>query len=863
VGLKRRAFLQQTALALTALGVSESALSLWADQYQKALAQPTQRKLALLVGINQYPEQVCDFTSSRGTALTGCLTDVALQRELLIHRFGFQPSDVLTLTDQQATRQGIEDAFVSHLVEQARPNDVVIFHFSGLGSRVKLETDLETDTEARHNTLVPIDGVLPTADNPVINDLFEETLSFLLQSLQTNLVTTVLDISYVEPKQTLLGNLRIRSRPNAPSAQQISSAEQDFQAQILSRMKASREQANAQLRAGQLPGVVLAATGANQIAAEAQWNGFSAGLFTYALTQQLWWSTPTTSMRFSLNQAGGTVEQLVGNEQQPRLSGQKADAPSLPPYFLPPDSSMGADGVVKAVEADGKTVQLWLGGLPAAVVENYGTQSLLSLHQIGLVRVKPEQVSQKNSPGLSNMPDDNSGNTPIDKVDQSSGEAKDSESLPSENLVSPTGEATTATEVPESPESKVASDEDLKTTPSRSSTQSLQTRSREGLIVRARLCCGDAAEEDSGIKPGILVRESVRVLPRNVSLVVALDASLERIERVDATSALSAIPRVSSVVAGEHPADCLFGKIQSPAPTVASSASSDGGWEKNLFAQGMSGQSSSSNDGRYGLFYLSRTAIPNTVVESDEAVKTAINRLTPQLRILLARKLLRLTANTGSSRLGVRVTLEMIAPQERIIMQQETTRAPWTPPESRLASLFIGEASVPSVPINSRIQYRLQNYSDRPIYCVFLGLDSNGNAIAVYPAVTSGNNTENQSSLGNSIIEPGEILLVPQASAASEWIVGNSTGLAETFVIFSGTPLTKTAATLAEDIRPIDSVRRPTILSNPLKVVQAILQDLHRASLQNRPKFDIPADSYALDVNTWCNISFIYRIIDA
>jgi len=43
---------------------------------------------------------------------------------------------------------------------------------------------------------------------------------------------------------------------------------------------------------------------------------------------------------------------------------------------------------------------------------------------------------------------------------------------------------------------------------------------------------------------------------------VALDANLQRIERVDATSAFANANSVSAIaIAGEKPADCLFGKL--------------------------------------------------------------------------------------------------------------------------------------------------------------------------------------------------------------------------------------------------------------------------------------------------------------
>src|ERR671933_1027993 len=187
MGFNRRTFLQKAGLGLAMLGVSETVLSLLGDKslavpvldrYFQALAQPGGRKLALLVGINQYP---------RSMALSGCVTDVELQRELLIHRFGFNASDILTLTDSQATRENIETAFIEHLTEQAKAGDVVLFHFSGYGSQVKITEQSQIDNSVRLlNTLVPVDSILQASGASTTNDLLEETLVLLLRSLATD-----------------------------------------------------------------------------------------------------------------------------------------------------------------------------------------------------------------------------------------------------------------------------------------------------------------------------------------------------------------------------------------------------------------------------------------------------------------------------------------------------------------------------------------------------------------------------------------------------------------------------------------------------------------------------------------------------
>ncbi|MEW5857844.1 MAG: caspase family protein [Cyanobacteriota bacterium] len=809
MGLNRRSFLQRAGLVLAALGVSETALSLLGDKsfavplldrYYQALAQPSRRKLALLVGINQYPRG----SQTRSLpSLQGCVTDVELQRELLIHRFGFHPSDILTLTDSQATRQNIETAFLEHLTEQAAAGDVVLFHFSGCGSRVRigaeekgLRTELGADKSSlspqstlregesvagTQNSLVPVDGVLLTKGAPA-NDLLEETLLLLLRSLPTDQVTTVLDTSYTDADTVLQGNLRIRSALQ-PLAEQASEEELAFQEQLLLRLKSSREQLNKQHKPGQMPGIVLAAAGPSQLAVEVPWGGFSAGLFTYVLTQHLWQATPPTTVQVSFSRAAGVVERVVG-KQQPQLSGQKSNQPSWLPYQ--PEISIGADGVVTAVEEGGKTVHLWLAGLPAPVLEYYGVNSLLSAS----LPISETQTPDSNATGeVSSIP-----------------------------------------------------------------TQlQLYIRSKEGLTAKARLV---GTADTSNLQVGQLVHESVRVLPKNIGLTIALDAGLDRIERVDATSAFASVRSVSSVVtAGEQPADYLFGEVQTP-----------------------------DYPGGYGLFSLGRDLIPNTVGEAGEAVKAAVNRLVPKLRTLLTAKLLRLTVNEGSSRLGVGATLEMIYPAEKVLLKRETLRRTGDAvvdsnsrrDDSHLDnSKIASEGSIPTIPIGSRIQYRVQNYSDRPIYLMLIGVDSSGSGVALYPLQFPqiGDGADAKPMVKELVVEAGATLIVPQPSASFELTIHGPSGLEETLLICSSAPFTQTLATVA-------SIRGPKgegvgELFKPLSVAQAVLQDLHQASTLGKrhegeteaiasvsaEMIGISSDSYALDVKSWATLSFIYQVV--
>ena len=755
--MKRRTFLQKSGIVLAALGLSQAGLSLLSDRYYQALAQSSPRKLALLVGINQY---------SFGTPLTGCVTDVELQRELLIHRFGFHPSDILTITDQQATRQNIETAFLEHLTGQVKSGDVVVFHFSGYGSRFGTEILLESDSlgkqknqekSAGTNLLLPVDGMIQIKNQPVVNALTEDTLWLLLRSLSTDLVTSVLDTSYSDGGIILQGNLRVRSRPPIITGE-ITAEELALQEQL---------KQNSQIISPN-SGVILVAAKPEQVATEGQIDGFSSGFFTYALTQHLWQATPASTVQISLNQVAGTVEQLVGNKQQPQIFRQINSKQKLLNNHVLSQQMMGADGVVMAVEDNGKTAQLWLGGLPAKVLQ-YNINSLFTT------------VNPANSP--------NQVTSPLQ----------------------------------------------------------LTIRSHEGLKVRAKVNSPNL-NESSNLQVGQLVQEAIRVLPHNINLTVALDGCLARIERVDATSAFSGIPHVTSVVAGEQSVDCLLGRVSTTESVLARTES-----------ESVAGISAPLPKSSYGLFSPGLSPIPNSSGEAGEAVKTAVNRLIPKLQTLLAAKLLRLTANEGSSRLGVQAILETIAPNEQVLIQRSTVRAPWPTPKVSVSSTAAKEGIV-KLPISTSIQYRIHNYGDASIYFILLGIDANGSPIALFPARSTTNlNESGSNTFATQAITPGETIIVPATDNPFKWVVQGPRGVVEIQLIFSRAPFLQTLETWEN--AKISAFGRLTTLPNPLEVAKAILQDLHQASGNMTEAIASAPDTWVLDVNNWATFSFIYQIV--
>jgi hypothetical protein len=310
--IKRRHFLQLAGSTLATVGISQLDIMHQGHRYTQVLAQNTPRKLALLVGINQYSAPI--------TPLEGCVTDVKLQQELLIHRFGFNPKDILTLTDQKATRQGILTAFEEHLINQAKPGDVVVFHFSGHGSKV---IDPNRDQpDGFNSTLVPVDRKLPEGypiTGGVVSDIMGHTLFLLMSALKTENVTVVLDCCYSGGGTR--GNLRVRSLSGGEDLKP-SSVELNYQKQWLRRLDLSPEKFIELRRKGVAKGVVIASARRDERAADMNFSDFHAGAFTYALTQYLWQQTNNQSINNAIVNVGRSTAALAyqqGNYQNPQV----------------------------------------------------------------------------------------------------------------------------------------------------------------------------------------------------------------------------------------------------------------------------------------------------------------------------------------------------------------------------------------------------------------------------------------------------------------------------------------------------------------------------------------------------------------
>ncbi len=730
MGIDRRTFLKQVGFSLLAA----SPLL----QYHKVLANTSNRKLALLVGINQYQQY---------NPLWGCITDIEQQKELLRYRFGFQSSDIVTLSDGSATQTEIINAFIEHLIKQAQPDDIVVFHFSGYGAKA------QGQTVQGLNALLPSDGSVK--GEVTQNVLLESSLATLARSLPTDKVTMVLDTSYLATNQVLQGNLRVRSAPNYHNT--ILSGEDRNVAQSLQKRLNDANSSLDNLMNQTLPGVVLTATGSQQIATEADWDGFSSGVFTHTLTHSLWEALSASNIQISLTRCTQTIERLLGPQQQPRLFGNK-QGKTIVPYYAFSDL-FGAEAVITETAQDGK-VKLRLAGIPPAILKDYGVNSLFS----------------------------------------------------------------------------------VSSTINTASTPQVQLISRDGLQGEGRLL-----QSQQTVEVGQGLQEEIRVIPRNPKLIVALDSNLDRIERVDATSAFSDVEAVDSViVAGEGTADCLFSKGQAlqgkpPIKTVM--------------------------DNGYGLFSVGAIPIPSTVGTESEAVKSAVFRLIPKLKILLAAKMCRLTVNEGSSRLGLKATLETVDYDGTItpLLSKETFRY------RQGKEFFFNNQSLPyalagafpQITTGTQIQYRLENISDRDLYCLLLGVDSGANLLGLYAPDSSGvvDPSQNTKPLRNVKLSPTETRIIPKQDTSYRWQITGPAGVSEMYVIASRQPFHKTLEILSSIPKSKGEGERLIDLPEPLKVVTALQEDLQTASNVSQQITGLDSSVSTLNVNFWATLSFIYEIV--
>jgi len=394
--IKRRHFLQFAGSALASIGLSQLDLMRQGNRYARVLAQGSPRKLALLVGINRYKLPI--------PSLRGCLTDVDLQRELLVNRFGFNPKDILLVTDEaeiKPTRQNILDAFENHLIKQAKPGDVVVFHFSGHGSRV-IDPDPLPGSNGLNSTMVPPDRKSEDGSGKV-RDIMGRSLFLLMYALQTENVTVVLDSCHSGGGTR--GNVMFRALSRQGGGDdQATQEEFDYQEQWLSRLDLTPTKFHELRKQGIAKGVAIGSARQDQLATDAPFEGFHAGAFTYLLTRYLWQQPVSQSLKtvfVNLARSTQDVARSSGIQQDPIHEVQpERNYDQQPVYFIDPPTPSAEAVVQKA----GSQVEFWLGGVASQTLESFQEGALFNLiDNQGNVLGEVEQTSRDGLKGYGKL----------------------------------------------------------------------------------------------------------------------------------------------------------------------------------------------------------------------------------------------------------------------------------------------------------------------------------------------------------------------------------------------------------------------------------------------------------------------------
>jgi hypothetical protein len=159
-----------------------------------------------------------------------------------------------------------------------------------------------------------------------------------------------------------------------------------------------------------------------------------------------------------------------------------------------------------------------------------------------------------------------------------------------------------------------------------------------------------------------------------------------------------------------------------------------------------------------------------------------------------------------------------------------------------------------TIPNGTSIQYRLRNGDTVPIYALLVGFNGGTFAFA--------SEAERQPLSNPLVIQPGASVILPVA--AQVWKASGVAGLNKTFIICTRQPLIQTLAVQAKGTKSMLPNISPGFvpLTNPLAIAQAILADLHQASLSTTLALGITSKNvWALNIQEWATLEFVYATV--
>lgn len=246
--------------------------------------------MALLIGINEYPPGVSN--------LLGCVQDVENMATLLTTSYAAYQPEIVTLTNEQATRANVLLAFREHL-GKAKPGDTIYFHYSGHGSLENAPPEFWDFFPNRQNsTLVLADS---RKDNGL--DLANKELAILMHELastQADIVSVVDACHAGSPTRSTNDLLKLRKRQTSKNerVRELASYLNGYYAQMLKK--------EGQLTVPNVHSLTLSACGDHQVAYEtqAQQGAFSSALLEALVNPAIHYRDLFINAKIALKQKG-------------------------------------------------------------------------------------------------------------------------------------------------------------------------------------------------------------------------------------------------------------------------------------------------------------------------------------------------------------------------------------------------------------------------------------------------------------------------------------------------------------------------------------------------------------------------------
>jgi hypothetical protein len=169
-----------------------------------------QGKHALIIGINRYA-----FMEEK-YQLAGCVNDAELLKSILVNKFGFDPVNIRTLYDEQATRDAIV-AEMERVESTIGKDDILVFHYSGHGHTCSVKTEFTDEGSGRANCILPFDDAEPSAEGPVYREIRDHQINDWLARIarKTRYTTLIFDACHSGTMtRSAAGRSTVRSVPS-------------------------------------------------------------------------------------------------------------------------------------------------------------------------------------------------------------------------------------------------------------------------------------------------------------------------------------------------------------------------------------------------------------------------------------------------------------------------------------------------------------------------------------------------------------------------------------------------------------------------------------------------------------------------